>query len=272
MPHFYVNLNLRAADHDPVLVNRHLKGGVCPELGLDPVLMDGKSPAWHAALARRLDDAGLRRTLHLPFFDLQPGSADIRIRAASRDRLLLAMETAAVYQPDRLIGHAAYNRFLYSRSFAEWAERAADTWAEVLAIWPEHPPLCLENTFEVDPLTVSGGVAALRRRLSGEQAGRVGVCLDIGHWYCFADGRARGNLDQWLDILAPYLLHLHLHDNDGSFDQHRGPGQGNIPFEALLAGLAARGLRPTATFEPHTPGAYEAALAFAAGHPDFFSR
>ena len=270
MSRYYVNLNLRVADREPSLWSRHLDGGVPPELGLDPVLMDAKPVSWHADAARRLDAAGLPRTLHLPFFDLQPGSADAKIRAASRDRLRAAMEIAAVYRPDRLVGHSAYNRFLYVRSFSDWAARAADTWAEVLAVWPGHPPLCLENTFETEPDTLSLAVDALRERLPDKAADRVGVCFDIGHWFSFAEGRARGNLDAWLDALAPYLLHLHLHDNDGSFDQHRGPGQGEIPFAALLAGLAARGLRPTAAFEPHTPDAFQAALAFARDHGAFF--
>ncbi|WP_428563344.1 MAG: sugar phosphate isomerase/epimerase family protein [Solidesulfovibrio sp. DCME] len=270
MTRFYVNLNLRVADKDPAVVARHLEAGVAAEFGLDPVLMDAKTPAWHREMAGRFDGAGLSRTLHLPFFDLQPGSADARIRAASRDRLCQAIDTAALYAPDRLVGHAAYNRFLYIRSFADWAARAADTWAEVLRVWPEHPPLCLENTFETDPLTVSGAVAALRERLPEADRERVGICFDVGHWYSFAAGKALGNLEAWCDALAPYLLHLHLHDNDGSFDQHLGPGQGEIPFDALFRLLSARGLRPTATFEPHTPAAFRVALDFAAARPEFF--
>lgn len=271
MTRFYVNLNLRAAQRDPSLWERQLARRVPPELGLDPVLLDATGTDWHRETARRVRDAGLPCTLHLPFFDLQPGSADARVRAASRDRLREAMDAAAIYAPERLVGHAAYNRFLYIRSFNEWAARAADTWAEVLASWPGHPPLCLENTHETDPATVAGAVAALRERLPEAERGRVGICFDVGHWFSFAGGKEAENLDAWLDALAPYLLHLHLHDNDGSFDQHLGPGQGEIPFDALFAGLAARGLRPTATFEPHTPAAFEAALAFVAGRPDFFA-
>jgi sugar phosphate isomerase/epimerase len=266
MTRFYVNLNLRVADRDPSLVDRHIDGRVPPELGLDPLLMDAKTPAWHKALARRLDDAGLARTLHLPFFDLQPGSADRRIRAATRDRLLAAFETATIYAPDRLVGHAAYDRFLYVRSFPDWAARAADTWATVLESWPEHPPLCLENTHETDPATVAGAVAALRERLPEEHRNMVGICFDVGHWHSFAGGSAKDNLTKWVEVLAPYLLHMHLHDNDGSNDQHLGPGQGNIPFDTLLALLAHHGLRPTVTFEPHTPLAYAQALDFAHVH------
>lgn len=271
MTRYYVNLNLRVADRDPALVLRHLEGGVPPELGLDPVLMDAKTPAWHRELAKRLADAGLPCTLHLPFFDLQPGSADARIRTATRDRLLAALETAAIYAPDRMVGHSAYNRFLYIRSFSDWAARAADTWAAVLAVWPEHPPLCLENTHEADPATVTGAVAALRERLPEKERERVGICFDIGHWHSFAGGSVRGDLADWVAAFAPYLLHMHLHDNDGAFDEHLGPGQGSIPFDALFELLARHGLRPTVTFEPHSSAAYAQALAFARSRPDFFA-
>lgn len=270
MPRFYLNLNLRVAKARPELFERHLGLGLGVEVGLDPLLLDATTADWHRDVARRFAEAGVVATVHLPFFDLQPGSADARIRSASCDRLRSALDIAALYAPERLVGHAAYNRFLYIRSFADWAERAADTWVKVLAVWPGHPPLCLENTFETDPATLSGAVDVLRRRLPQAAAGRVGACFDVGHWYSFAEGKRRANLDAWLDALAPYLLHLHLHDNDGSFDQHLGPGQGEIPFEAIFAGLAARRLTPTATFEPHTPEAFEAALAFAASRPEYF--
>lgn len=270
MLRYFVNLNLRVAKAHPELFERHLATGLPVEIGLDPLLLDATTADWHRETARRFADAGVAATVHLPFFDLQPGSADARIRAASCDRLRSALDIAALYAPRRMVGHAAYNRFLYIRSFADWAERAADTWATVLAAWPDHAPLCLENTFETDPATLADAVAILRQRMAPQAAARIGACFDVGHWYSFAEGKARGNLDAWLDALAPSLLHLHLHDNDGTFDQHLGPGQGEIPFDALLAGLAARNLTPTATFEPHTPEAFEAALAFVRSRPDSF--
>lgn len=260
----FVNCNLRVADRRPELLDRHLRDQTPPELGLDPVLMDAKAPAWHQSMARRLDVAGLSRSLHLPFFDLQPGSADALVRQATCDRLCRALETAALYNPAHMVGHGAYNRFLYARSFPDWAKRAADTWAQALTAWPDHPPLYLENTHETDPATVAGLVAALRARLPEAQAERVGICFDVGHWNSFADGRHQHNLDEWLDALAPFLGHLHLHDNDGSFDHHLGPGQGTIPFDTLFGLLARHSLQPTATFEPHTDDAYARCLTFVA--------
>ncbi|WP_243312737.1 sugar phosphate isomerase/epimerase family protein [Fundidesulfovibrio agrisoli] len=264
---FFVNLTLRAAHRDPQLLEEFLARGVNPELGLDPVLMDRAGEGWHRALAERLEAQGLTPSLHLPFFDLQPGSADSMIRAASRDRLARAMRTASIYRPAHLVGHVKYDHLLYMRTYDQWLERSVETWEAVMDAWPDHPPLYLENTFEPEPWMVARLVEALAGR------GRdVGICLDVGHWYSFAGGQGRGNLLEWLEGFAPRLSHLHLHDNDGSTDQHKGLGQGSIPWERVFPWLEARGLEPTVTFEPHTPEAYKASMRYVAEKPAYFER
>lgn len=263
----FVNLNLRAVRNDPQVLERFLERGVNPELGLDPVLMDMADMDWHESINERLRASGLTAALHLPFFDLQPGSADELIRQASLTRLLKAMDVARVYCPEHMVGHARYDHLLYVHSYPLWRERAADTWSRVLESWPEHPPLYLENTYEPDPATVSGMAELLRKR----HGDRVGLCLDIGHWHSFAGGKQRGDLDEWLDVFAPHLMHLHLHDNDGSADKHLGPGQGDIPWEAFFEGIARRDLTPSVTFEPHTEEAFTQALSFVQEKPGWFT-
>lgn len=264
---FFVNLNLRAVRKDSTVLDRFLKRGVNPELGLDPVLMDMVDDDWHRDMAERLRGEGLTPSLHLPFFDLQPGSADNLVREACRERLKRALDVARIYAPAHMIGHVKYDHLLYMNTYPLWRERAVDTWSSVLSGWPEHPPLYLENTFEPDPATVSGVVAALRET-HGE---RTGLCLDIGHWYSFSEGYRLCNLDAWLDDFAPLLTHLHLHDNDGSFDQHKGLGQGDIPWQAFFEGLEQRGLTPSVTFEPHSDDAFHAAMDFVRQHPHWFA-
>ncbi|QLA17948.1 sugar phosphate isomerase/epimerase family protein [Desulfolutivibrio sulfoxidireducens] len=266
---YHVSLSLRAVHEDHARLREFLDQGFHPELGLDPMLMDAATPAWHARIQDRLAAVGAHVALHLPFFDLQPGAADSLILQATRERLCRAMRIARTYRPAHLVGHVAYDRFLYIRSYPAWRERAVETWAQALKEWPDHPPLHLENTFETDPATVSGMAQALRARLP-DHAGRIGVCFDIGHWHSFAGGHALRNLDQWLHTLAPTLTHLHLHDNDGSFDQHLGPGMGDIPWPAVFAALNGLGLTPTVTFEPHDPAQRRGIVPFLAAYADAF--
>ncbi len=265
---FFVNLTLRKVHHNPVELETFLARGVNPELGLDPVLMDAVDLGWHRDLSARLQDAGRIPSLHLPFFDLQPGSADSLMLGACRERLCRAMEVASIYQPAHMIGHVRYDHLLYMRSYGLWRERAVATWNAMLAVWPEHAPLFLENTFEPDPATVAGVV----RELAPVHGGRVGLCLDMGHWYSFSQGKSLDNLEAWLDAYGDQLHHLHLHDNDGGFDQHRGMGQGEIDWSAFFTTLEARGLTPTVTFEPHSDEAFTATMDFVRAHPQWFER
>ncbi|MEF3697130.1 sugar phosphate isomerase/epimerase family protein [Desulfolutivibrio sp.] len=266
---FHVSLSLRAVHGDPALLDAFLAQGLHPELGLDPVLMDAADPAWHRRIQGALAAAGVDVALHLPFFDLQPGAADALIREASKQRLMRAMDVARGYRPTHLVGHAAYDRFLYIRSYADWRDRAVQTWVEVLKSWPDHPPLHLENVHETDPGTVAGLALALRERLP-ESAGRIGVCFDIGHWHSFAGGHALRNFDVWAEALAPVLTHLHLHDNDGTFDQHLAPGTGTIPWPTVFAALNGSGLTPTVTFETHDPAQRRGIHPFLAAYADAF--
>ncbi|WP_243357684.1 sugar phosphate isomerase/epimerase family protein [Fundidesulfovibrio terrae] len=263
---FFVNLNLRKAFKDPTVLEAFFARGVNPELGLDPVLMDMVDLDWHRAMAAELKARGLTPALHLPFFDLQPGSADSLVLGACRERLCRAMEVAMIYEPAHMIGHVKYDHLLYMHTYPQWRDRAVVTWQAMMDAWPDHPPLYLENTFEPDPATVAGVV----EKLLEERPGRAGLCLDVGHWYSFSEGHRLDNLDAWLDAFAPLLSHLHLHDNDGSFDQHKGLGQGEIPWQAFFEGLQKRGLTPSVTFEPHSDDAFEAAMEFVRGRPEWF--
>lgn len=267
MPGFFVNLPLRYIARDPGYLDAFTGRGLHPELGLDATSLDALDPDWHRDVAARLRGAGLCCAIHLPFMDLQPGARDPRILAASRGRLLQALDVARIYDPRHLIGHAWYFPDLH-RNFSEaWRNNSADTWELLLRSWPGHPPLFLENVFEPSPEPL----ARLLETLAGRGLEGFGACLDLGHWHSFARGVRCHDLEAWLDALAPHLGHLHLHDNTGAGDQHLGLGRGAIPWDRLFAGLASRLLRPTLTLEPHTPEDLEHSLAFISSHPRWFS-
>lgn len=273
---FYVNLPLRyIADGTPYL-ERFLEyarqqasdAGAGPELGLelgmDAHAMEQLPLSWHQELASRLREQGAALALHLPFRDLAPGSVDRLIREASRQRLEAALELAQVYAPAHLVGHPIYNDDAWDQQPQRWASCSAEVWAKLLDAWPGHPPLFLENIFEREP----GPLALLMKELAGRD---VGICFDVGHWHSFSRGKARGNLEEWVTTLAPWIRHLHLHDNDGTGDEHKGLGRGEIDFAQFFALLKAHGATPSATFEPHCEEAFAQSLAYVAAHPELFA-
>jgi sugar phosphate isomerase/epimerase len=250
----FVNLPLRYLDEQPVYLDFFLSRRLNPELGLDARALDSTSPARHAENARIFHDAGLACAVHLPFFDLHPGSLDPLARQACTQRLLHALDAARVYEPAHFVAHLDYNHLTYATFQGQWLENSLATWETVLA--HAGAPLFLENVFERSPQH--------HVRVLTELGGRAGACLDLGHWHSFARGGELGNLDEWLTALGPFPLHLHLHDNDGSTDQHLGLGLGAVPWGLLWDFLAKRKAPVTVTFEPHTKDDFLATEAYLA--------
>jgi len=61
----------------------------------------------------------------------------------------------------------------------------------------------------------------------------LGFCYDVAHWYC-----NERNAD-FLSLYGNKLAALHLHDNDGSDDQHRIPFEGGINWQEQMSRIAA---------------------------------
>ncbi len=93
----------------------------------------------------------------------------------------------------------------------------------------------------------------------------LGLCFDCGHSNLMDDG-----LDQ-LDQLKHRLLAVHLHDNDGSGDQHNIPFTGSVDWPRLARLLAASSYKKCVSMESnmHRSGISNErdflAKAFAAG-------
>ena len=71
----------------------------------------------------------------------------------------------------------------------------------------------------------------------------VGVCYDSGHCHCFYE-----NDFNW-DKIKGKILAVHLHDNDGTDDQHLLPEDGNIDWAELGKKLDEAGYNGPVTLE-----------------------
>ena len=115
-----------------------------------------------------------------------------------------------------------------------YVEQSILFWKEFLQKDPG-VQIVLENVLEDDPqwlLDIVKGVDDPRLRL----------CLDVGHVNAYS---ALPVMD-WLEMWAPYISHFHIHNNDGSRDQHNALTDGTIPMVQLLS--RAQELCPEATY------------------------
>ncbi len=264
---FFVNLPLSWVEQDPTFLDKLIKRSLQPEFGIDPRIIFNQSHSWHKRNLEKLENAGLSCSVHLPFYDMHPGSENPHILDGTRITLKLAAKVAKIYKAHHMVAHPIFNANQHSEGAdpktpaAGWLKRSVDTWSAVIEE-AGGVPLCLENTFEKTPEPI----VALVEKL-GEKAG---ICLDIGHWFCYANGQYKKDLPRWIDCIAPQLKLLHLHDNNGDLDSHLGLGQGKILLFELFNALKAKAVQPTVTLEPHSEQCLEDSLAFIASHSDCY--
>jgi len=221
----------------PFLINRKLQ----PEVACQEVLLDRLDFSQLGDSADRLREQGLSTTLHAPFSDFNPGSNKRRIRKRSLQIANQSLQLAEKLHARRVVFHPGLEYGADSRKLQLWLDNSLNFWPELLAKAAEiHCVICLENIFEGSPEIF----IELLEAMNSPQMGHV---FDIGHWNIFSTRK----LVDWLNLTAPYLKHLHLHDNHGERDEHLAIGQGYVPFSTLFEWLKSREHPPTMTLENH---------------------
>lgn len=179
------------------------------------------------------------RLLHAPFNELFPCAIDPRARELARYRYRQAIDLARRYGAAKVVIHGGFNPGIY---FPCWyTEQSVLFWREFLREDPGME-LCLENVMEPEP-------ELLEEILRQVDHPRLRLCLDVGHCNVYS----KIPVARWLEALAPWISHFHIHNNTGEFDTHNSLDTGAIPMEPLLR--EAEGRCPGATFTVEVPEA-----------------
>ena len=223
---------------------RILDLGLAPEIAFRGPELDTLAHRELDTVAGLVAATGRRPTVHAPFFDLSPGAMEPLVREVSRRRLTQSLQAAGRLGAHLMVVHPGYDRWRYPNLATAWLEQAAATFAGLLPLAEQLDcRLALENIYEETPATLT----ALVDRLNSPW---LGHCFDIGHWRLFGSTPQA----EWLDGIAPRLLHLHLHDNRGVNDDHLPVGEGVIDYSPVLSLLAAGPAPgPSLTLEAHNP-------------------
>ena len=180
-------------------------------------------------------------TIHAPFMDLSPGAVDIKVRTVTIERFSKMFDIAETLNAGVIVFHSGYEKWKYALKIDPWLEGSLITWRYLLPKAEEKDiKIAIENIFEDDPVNL---------RLLMEEIGSqyFGICFDTGHFNLFSST----SLEEWLKQLKPYIIELHLHDNNKSADQHKAIGDGSFDFDVLFSTLEGKKL--VYTIEAHTP-------------------
>ena len=181
--------------------------------------MDGKFQETDARVRKKI--AGIKnRILHAPFNELFPCAIDPKARALAAARYRQAITLAKAYGAEKVVIHGGYNPWIY---YPVWyTEQSVLFWKDFLKDDPG-VILVLENVLEEQP----GMLLDIVKEVNHP---KLRLCLDVGHANAYSEVSAM----EWVETCYPWISHFHLHNNDGTWDNHCALSQGTIPMRNLL--------------------------------------
>lgn len=194
--------------------------------------------------------------LHAPFNELHPAAIDPLAKDLARRRMEQAYTACKDLGISKMVVHSGYVPHIYFKSWHQ--EQSAKFWTEFMADKPDSFQLCIENVLEDEPQMMADMMKEIRSRSKKQ----IGICLDIGHANCMSEIP----VSEWIRILAPYINHFHLHNNDGSYDWHASFDEGSMDIHALLQ-QAQKQCRPQTTYTVEVIQCGKA-MEWLAGHRD----
>jgi len=183
----------------------------------------------------------LETSIHAPFSDLNIASLNEGVLELSINKIEKAIEAAAYLGAGPVTVHPG--RLSPSGMF--YPERVREINIKSLQGLLDFSgergvALCLENPPEF-PGTLCSKVVEMEEIL--ERVPGLALTLDIGH------ANTSGPLGDFLGGLAPWIEHVHVHDNHRESDLHLHLGGGSADLHAL--GRFLRGFSRTVVIETH---------------------
>ena len=206
------------AEHEEIIE----KYGIGIELDqfCDPRAIDGETAEDTKAEIEGILLKADRCVLHAPFSELFPAAIDPKARLLAMQRLQQACELADKYGAPKMIVHSGYVPLVF---YKEWHEdRSVEFWEELMADCNDLV-ITVENVMDDEPYMIKKMIERIKNP-------NIKLCFDVGHAACISEVPVL----EWLEVLAPYLGHIHIHNNDGTHDWHKPIFEGKVDMEEFL--------------------------------------
>lgn len=218
-----------------------------------PDVLDGD---WRSVLERYrglLQPVPGMLTMHGPFMDMAAGSPDQQINEVCNGRFRHALRIAHELGAQIVNLHANFIGAIPNQAYrVGWHQRNVIFWSGIAEYAQQlGVTVVIENMWEFDP-NIIGDV------LKEIDHPNLRACLDIGHAHLYS----KVPFPKWLETLKPYLVHMHVNNNDGTMDIHGGLAGGFLDYPRLLAQVRELPNQPSITLEMDSVADMEASLGF----------
>lgn len=158
---------------------------------------------------------------HAPFNELHPAAIDPKVKQIAKERYEQAYKIATGYGIQKMVVHSGYLPHVYFKTWHH--DRSVEFWRSYMEGKPEDFTIYIENVLEDEP--------HMMRNIAEElNHSNIKLCLDVGH----ANVMGEVPVEEWIEVMGPYLRHLHIHNNDGKLDSHHSLCDGTLLMERVL--------------------------------------
>lgn len=161
-------------------------------------------------------------SIHGPFIDLNFSGGDKKIFAITKERIATCASYCKILGAKKMVLHSCF--FTVSPKedplYDIWSRTAADCLCEIADKYDI--TLCIENVIDRDP-------DIIKRMVETASHPKVRVCFDVGH-----ANFSMAGIDTWMNALGSYIVHYHLHDNGGYYDEHLSAGDGTVEWKRFF--------------------------------------
>jgi sugar phosphate isomerase/epimerase len=174
-----------------------------------------------------VDSYNIKITVHSPLSDINIASYNQAIRRSSVSQIKKSIDIASSMEPGLVVVHPGHIPILGKKFRKKILNNSNESlsecsrYAEDIGVM-----LCVENMPDIDGL-LGKDINELHEMV--EKLGAY-ITLDVGH-----ANNMKFEISEMLR--SPLIKHIHLSDNDGSFDNHNAIGSVNIDFKSLFKEL-----------------------------------
>ena len=171
-------------------------------------------------------------SIHAPISDVNTASLNERIRESSTLEIIAAMEHAIELNSDTVTFHPGLQSVIVPGQEKKSMEKAKRSIRSIDRIMNEFGiAAALENLPMMPSFSFMIGKTAqeMFELIDGTD---MKICFDIGH------ANTVNQIDDIVDMLGDRIANVHIHDNNGSNDDHMTIGDGNIDFKKVLSKLS----------------------------------
>lgn len=209
-----------------------------------------------------LNSYDIKFTIHAPLSDMNVASHNQRIRNSSVAEIKKSMDTAIKLGSEVVVVHPGHIPILGRKLTTQIMEcnleslRVCSRYAREVGIY-----MCVENMPDIEGL--------LFKDLDELEE----LILDIDAYMTLDVGHAHNNGFSVEDMLKySHIKHVHLSDNDGSYDSHHALGNNiddnGLDFNSLISGLRKVRYDGQLVVEVEEPSAVEESIDYLTNHLD----